>query len=243
LATPVRDAGIGAAKATPYGRTFPRAECAHLTRPPAPLAHQSRNSCFLGAIPGKTKWSRFLQWQGAETTTMKFIKASMLVLALGFAFGLGVWTGPYLTDSDRMARTEATTPAVKVDRPATSAEDSASQPAVRIARAVDAPAANPFVPIRTASDASVQKIAGSLLNQGTNVEMAADGFNDATLFVSTAYAARNTGIPFVILKHRMLKLGYTLSEAIELSKPELDAVAEMERARTKARAVVQKLGS
>lgn len=172
---------------------------------------------------------------------MKFIKASMLVLALGFAFGLGVWTGPYLTDSVRAARAEEPPPAVQVDQPA--ATEDAPQPAVRVARGVVPPAVNPFVPIKTASDASVKKLAGSVLNQGTNVEMAADGFNDATLFVSTAYAARNTGIPFVILKHRMLKLGYTLSEAIHLSKPELDAIAEMERARTKARAVVQKLGS
>ena len=171
---------------------------------------------------------------------MKFIKASMMVLALGVAFGLGVWTGPYLTDSALTARTEATAPAVQIEQPAT---EEAPRPAVRVARAGVPPAADPFVPIKTASDASVQKLAGSVLNEGTNVEMAADGFNDATLFVSTAYAARNTGIPFVILKHRMLKLGYTLSEAIHLSKPELDAVAEMERARTKARAVVQKLGS
>ena len=95
----------------------------------------------------------------------------------------------------------------------------------------------------TASAPSVQKIAGSVLNQGTNVEMAADGFNDATLFVSTAYAAKNTGIPFMVLKHRMLKEGHTLSEAIRMSKPELDAVVEMERARAKARAVVQKLSN
>jgi hypothetical protein len=172
---------------------------------------------------------------------MKFIKASMLVLALGFVFGLGVWTGPYLTDSVRAARTEAAAPVVQVDRP--SATEETPRPAARAARAAVRPAPNPFVPIKTANDPSVQKLAGSVLNQGTNVEMAADGFNDATLFVSTAYAARNTGIPFVILKHRMLKLGYTLSEAIRLSKPELDAMAEMERARTKARAVVSKLGN
>jgi cysteine sulfinate desulfinase/cysteine desulfurase-like protein len=93
----------------------------------------------------------------------------------------------------------------------------------------------------TASAPRVQKLAGSVLNQGTNVEMAADGFNDATLFVSTAYAARNTGIPFMVLKHRMLTEGHTLSEAIRMSRPELDAMLEMERARTKARAVVSRL--
>lgn len=172
---------------------------------------------------------------------MKFIKASMLVFALGVAFGFGVWTGPYLTDSVRAARMEPATPATQVEQPA--AAEESSQPAMRVTRAVVRPAANPFEPIKTASDPSVQKLAGPLLSPGTNVEMAADGFNDATLFVSTAYAARNTGIPFVILKHRMLKLGYTLSDAIRLSKPELDAVLEMERARTKARSAIQKLAS
>ena len=172
---------------------------------------------------------------------MKFIKASMVVLAIGAAFALGVWTGPYLMESARTARMDATTPVVQVDQPV--AVEEAPRPATRVARVVARPVANPFEPVMTASAPSVQKLAGSVLNQGTNVEMAADGFNDATLFVSTAYAARNTGIPFVVLKHRMLKEGHTLSEAIRMSKPELDAVLEMERARTKARTVIQKLGS
>jgi len=172
---------------------------------------------------------------------MKFIKASMLVLALGVAFGLGVWTGPYLTDSVLTARTAAATPVVQADE--ASATEEAPEPSTRVTRAVVKPAPNPFLPMKSASDPAVQKLAMSVLNPGTNVEMAAEGFNDATLFVSTAYAARNTGIPFVILKHRMLKLGFTLSDAIRLSKPQLDAVVEMERARSKARAAVQKLVS
>ena len=171
---------------------------------------------------------------------MKLIKASMLVLALGGAFALGVWTGPYVTDSIRTASTETTTPVVQVDQPAA---EEAPKPAMRVTRTVARPATNPFEPVMIASAEPVQKLAKTVLNEGTNVEMAADGFNDATLFVSTAYAARNTGIPFMILKHRMLKEGHTLSEAIRLSKPELDAVVEMDRARAKARAAVQKLGS
>src|SRR6188508_546245 len=116
---------------------------------------------------------------GPETTNMKFIKASMLVLALGGAYAIGVWTAPYVTESGRTARMEATTPVVQVDQPsATQAE--APQPPVRVARAVVRPAANPFEPIKTASDPSVQKLAASVLNQGTNLEMAAEGFNDAT---------------------------------------------------------------
>ena len=176
---------------------------------------------------------------------MKSIKALMLVLTVGAAFALGVWTGPYVTDSIHAERAEATSPVVQVEQPAAAAE--ASRPAPRLTRRVVQtsanPAANPFEPLMTAAAPPVQQHAKSLLNEGTNVEMAAHGFTDATLFVSTVYAARNTGIPFMLLKHRMLKEGYTLSEAIRLSKPELDAVEEMERARTKARAVVQKLGS
>jgi hypothetical protein len=174
---------------------------------------------------------------------MKFIKASMLVLAVGCAFALGVWTSPYVTDSIREDRTEATSPVVQVDQPSAAAE--ASRPAPRLTRRVvqTQTAANPFEPIMTASAPPVQQHAKSMLNEGTDVEMAAHGFTDATLFVSTVYAAKNTGIPFMVLKHRMLKEGHTLSDAIRLSKPELDAVVEMERARTKARAVVQKLGT
>ena len=93
----------------------------------------------------------------------------------------------------------------------------------------------------TPSAEPVQKIAKAALNEGTDVGMAADGFNDATLFVSAAYAAKNTGIPFMVLKHRMVKEGRTLSEAIRMSKPELDAVSEMERARSKARADVGRI--
>jgi hypothetical protein len=175
---------------------------------------------------------------------MKLIKASMMVLAIGGAFALGVWTGPYLTASVLTAGTEATPPVAQVEQPAaTPAEAETPQRPMRVARAVVRPAPNPFAPLKPASDPSVQKLAKSVLNPGTNLEMAADGFNDATLFVSTAYAAKNTGIPFVILKHRMLKLGYTLSDAIRISKPELDAVLEMERARTKARSAIQRLAS
>jgi hypothetical protein len=45
----------------------------------------------------------------------------------------------------------------------------------------------------------------------------------------------------MLLKHRMLNAGQTLSEAIRQSKPNLDAVAEMDRARTKARTVIAQL--
>lgn len=173
---------------------------------------------------------------------MKLMKASTLVLAIGGAFALGVWTGPHLMDSVRTARNETTSPVVQVDQPASApAELRRDRPSASEARAAARPAANPFEPVMAPSAEPVQKIARAALNEGTDVGIAADGFNDATLFVSAAYAAKNTGIPFMVLKHRMVKEGHTLSEAIRMSRPELDAVAEMERARSKARADVGRI--
>jgi hypothetical protein len=51
-----------------------------------------------------------------------------------------------------------------------------------------------------------------------------------------AYAAKNTDIPFVVLKHRVLSEGKPLGTAIGELKPELDEVAEVNRARAEARA-------
>lgn len=163
---------------------------------------------------------------------MTFTKASTLALGIVGAFALGVWTGPSLT--------EAIATSTPVEQAAlVPASTDAPQPAARATRAITRPSArSPFAVQLAASAPAVQQHAKSVLSQGTNVEMAADGFSDAELFVSTAYAARNTKIPFVLLKHRMLTEGQTLSEAIRMSKPELDAVIEMDRARTKARAVI-----
>lgn len=169
---------------------------------------------------------------------MTFTKASALSIGLVGAFALGVWTGPSLTQSFTSA---ATPQVVQVDQaPAVEAP----QPAARVARTV-APAAplNAFDGAMAASDPSVQRHAQSLLNDGANVQLASEGFRDAEMFVSVAYAARNTEIPFVLLKHRVLTEGRTLSDAIRVSKPELDSMREMDRARTEARSVIARLGN
>lgn len=169
---------------------------------------------------------------------MTFTKATTLSIGLVGAFAIGVWTGPSLTQSFA----SATTPqVVQVDQaPAVDAP----RPAARVARAVAPPAPlNPFDAAMAASDPSVQRHAQSLLNDGANVQLASEGFRDAELFVSVAYAARNTEIPFVLLKHRVLTEGQTLSDAIRVSKPELDSMREMDRARTEARSAIARLGN
>jgi len=51
-----------------------------------------------------------------------------------------------------------------------------------------------------------------------------------------AHAARNTEIPFILLKHRVLDQGMSLARAIRASKPELNEDAEVNRARADAKA-------
>jgi hypothetical protein len=91
-------------------------------------------------------------------------------------------------------------------------------------------------PVLTANAEPVRKHVKPLLTFGTDVNKAADGFNTAEQFVTVAYAAKNTEVPFVLLKHRVLNEDQSLAEAIRASKPDLDASLEAERARIEARA-------
>lgn len=50
-----------------------------------------------------------------------------------------------------------------------------------------------------------------------------------------AHAARNTQVPFMVLKDRVLKHRQSLAQAIHQSRPDLDANAEVDRAREAAR--------
>jgi hypothetical protein len=90
--------------------------------------------------------------------------------------------------------------------------------------------------VPTASAEPVQRQAKQLLNRGTDVRKASEGFPNAYQFMTVAYAAKNTDIPFVVLKHRVLSEGKPLGTAIGELKPELDEVAEVNRARAEARA-------
>ena len=68
-----------------------------------------------------------------------------------------------------------------------------------------------------------------------NMAMAADGFRSAEQFATVAHAARNTEVPFMVLKHRVLNEGKSLAQAIRESKPAIDAANEASQARAQAR--------
>ena len=163
---------------------------------------------------------------------MTILKTSALSLGLVGAFALGVWTAPHFTTSAQTEHVAQVTP-VNASEPGVVAP----RPPKRATRVAA------LAMTLSVSDAPVLTHASSILNSGTDVGMASDGFRDATEFISVAHASRNTEIPFMLLKHRVLTEGLTLSEAIRASRPDLDAVREMDRARTKARADLSRLSS
>ena len=60
---------------------------------------------------------------------------------------------------------------------------------------------------------------------------------------TVAHAARNTEVPFMVLKHRVLNEGRSLAAAIRESKPDVDAAAEVNKARAQARDDLQAIAS
>ena len=74
-----------------------------------------------------------------------------------------------------------------------------------------------------------------VLNRGANMALAAEGFRSAEQFATVAHAARNTEVPFMLLKHRVLNEGKSVAEAIRESKPAVDAAVEANLARAQAR--------
>lgn len=177
-------------------------------------------------------------------------KASALAAGFVGAVALGVAIGPAVHDKWSAASTPDATRAAIVT-------DSAPAEAPAKARARRAPAPAPSRPVVADSRdefAAPRKPAGAVssvavavwepelrdrvkavLSPGTKIELAAEDFETPEQFVTVAHAARNTSVPFVLLKHRVLSEGKSLAEAIHELKPELNAKAEVERARDAAR--------
>ena len=74
-----------------------------------------------------------------------------------------------------------------------------------------------------------------LLNKGADMSIAAEGFRDAETFAAVAHAARNTEVPFMVLKHQVVNKRKPLDKAIAELKPTVNAPIEANRARAEAR--------
>jgi hypothetical protein len=170
-------------------------------------------------------------------------KVAALAAGLVGAVALGVAIGPTVRDtwSDATTPTAATAPArsgesaaAKTERPARRAVPTTvrtrefAEP-LKKTGAVETVAVSVWEP-------EFRDRVKAVLNPGAKLEIAAENFASAEQFMTTAHAARNTHVPFMVLKHRVLNEGRTLEEAIREHKPELNAKAEVTRARAAARA-------
>lgn len=174
---------------------------------------------------------------------MKQGKTSAAVLGLAGGVALGVWIGAEMT-SGREA-----TPVAAAQAMAAPAPEPAPVAPKRVARVARVkPAATPVPNTAPKLVMTIPVTAPELhdrmkpvLARGTKVPLAAEGFQDAEQFATLAHAARNTQVPFILLKHRVLTEGHSLEYAIRASKPGLDAQQEAERARSAAKADIAAL--
>jgi hypothetical protein len=179
---------------------------------------------------------------------MKTGKTSAATLGLVGGIALGAWIGSEMTLlSGRDVATPAPSMEQVVDQP--SPVPAAKRPRVsRVARAASverstAASAPKLVMTIPVSAPELHQRMKPVLARGTKLPLAAEGFTSAEQFATLAHAARNTQVPFILLKHRVLTEGQSLEDAIHASKPDVDARLEANRARTAAKADIQALAS
>lgn len=171
---------------------------------------------------------------------MTFGRASVLAMSLLGAVALGVWIGPHVTKQRAVGETNVTNSQATQVAEAQPAETnrnvaaSSAQPTPkpRAPRRITKPRATAGV---ISFSPEVQKRMQPLLNKGADMNIASEGFRSAEQFATVAHAARNTEVPFMVLKHRVLDERQTLSAAIHASKPDLNAADEANRARAQAK--------
>ena len=166
--------------------------------------------------------------------------AKTLALALLLAVGLGVWVAPYLTERRHVSNEPQ--PATPAAAPVAEANHATPTPRPRpTVRRASRKSTTPseVAPVTVSASApELQRRLKPLLNKGANMEIASQEFKDGEQFATVAHAARNTEIPFMVLKPRVLDEGKSLTKAIQEFKPELDARAEAARARVEAKSDV-----
>lgn len=163
---------------------------------------------------------------------MTFGKGAALVTGFVGAMALGVWIGPYLTNHGSIASSAPST--YQTESPTVATKSRQPAPAKRVAARIATPAIAP-------SATELQTQLKPLLNKGANMSLASEGFRNAEQFAAVAHAARNTEIPFVLLKHRVLNEGKTLAAAIRESQPTINAETEATRAVAEARSDLARL--
>ena len=177
---------------------------------------------------------------------MKTATNSAAIIGVAGGIALGMWMASAITLMDREPANQAATVTQQATEPG--AGPVVEPPAVNTRRVVTRVAAKPAVtaPVEKAEAPklvmTIPVTAPALHNRmrpvlapGTKINLAVEGFSDAEQFATIAHAARNTQVPFILLKHRVLTEHQSLADAIRASKPDLDVNAEVQRARSAAK--------
>lgn len=162
---------------------------------------------------------------------MTFGKAAGLSCAFLAAVALGVGISPYVIDHPAATRDVAV-----ADAAVPSAEAGTAVPAA-------GRAARPTVPPMAASSPALHDRIKPLLNSGADMTLASADFASGEQFAAVAHASRNTEIPFMLLRHRVVVEGKSLADAIKESRPDVNAPIEAERAIAEARSDIASLQS
>ncbi|MQA29074.1 MAG: hypothetical protein GEU82_04440 [Luteitalea sp.] len=160
------------------------------------------------------------------------------------ALALGIAIGPSVQErlfyKERPAAAQPTVTLAEEAPAPTSTRTRVSPPRARPNEAVrKSSASSVSIPL---SEPRLHDKLKPVLNRGARMEIAADGFRSAEEFATVAHAARNTNLPFMVLKHRVLSEGRTLANAIQEAKPDVDPKAEVVRARAAAKADLAAVG-
>ena len=183
---------------------------------------------------------------------MRTGKTSAATLGLVGGLALGVWIGSEVTSSRADVTPQpaavATEPVPESPAATAPAKPRRVTRAARVASsaAIEAPvpeSAPKLVMTIPVSAPELHQRMKPVLARGTKLPMAVEGFSSAEQFATLAHAARNTQVPFILLKHRVLSEGQSLEDAIRASKPDIDARTEALRARGEARADILTLAT
>jgi hypothetical protein len=185
-------------------------------------------------------------------------------LALAFAFAgavaLGVWIGPHIThrgatvndatasatqppvaraDTEQTGRLAQRTPASRANAKPTARAATTTTTRAATTKRAPSPGATPLT-VPAAAPALHERLK-PLLNKGADMGLASQDFRTAEQFAAAVHASRNTEVPFVVLKHRIVEEGKSLEDAIHEFKPDLNAAVEARRARAQAKSDISAL--
>jgi hypothetical protein len=169
-------------------------------------------------------------------------KAGLITAGLVGVVALGIAAGPTIQenwskeDAPVTRAVEPGTPPPAAARPAPRVRPSSSRKHDVVAVKAVKKESNAIETVAVSVwEPQLRNRAKAVLNPGAKLEIAAADFASAEQFMTVAHAARNTQVPFMVLKDRVLNEGQSLAQAIHEFKPDLDARAEVTRAHAAAR--------